>query len=113
MPLGRFGQLPEQSAVVELPLSGAYQHQTGLNANGIARTPDGSALLIVQSSTGLLFRVDPATGVTTAVDLGGELLTNWRLNRMATWGSYVGEQAIGITVQTSSTGAVEEVCMPF
>ena len=46
------------------------------NANGIARTPDGRALVIVQSNTGLLFRVDPDTGVTTTVDLGGELMTN-------------------------------------
>jgi len=46
------------------------------NANGIARTPDRQALVIVQSNTGLLFRVDPATGVTTTVDLGGELMTN-------------------------------------
>jgi sugar lactone lactonase YvrE len=46
------------------------------NANGIARTPDGRALVIVQSNTGMLFRVDPGTGVTTAVDLGGEALPN-------------------------------------
>ena len=32
------------------------------NANGIARTPDGRDLLVVQSNTGLLFRVDPRTG---------------------------------------------------
>jgi hypothetical protein len=29
----------------------------------------------VQTNTGLLFRVDPATGVATSVDLGGELVT--------------------------------------
>ena len=31
-------------------------------------------MLIVQSNTGLLFRVDPDTGVTTTVDLGGQTL---------------------------------------
>jgi sugar lactone lactonase YvrE len=76
VPLGRFGQLPAPSAVVTVPLSGAYVHKPGFNANGIARTPDGTALLIVQSATGLLLRVDPATGVATVVDLGGTPLTN-------------------------------------
>ena len=51
-------------------------HQPGFNLNGIARTPDGEALLVVQSNTGLLFRVDPATGEATTVDLGGTLLSN-------------------------------------
>ncbi len=51
-------------------------HQAGFNLNGIARTPDGDALLVVQSNTGFLFRVDPATGAATRVDLGGALLTN-------------------------------------
>ena len=37
--------------------------------------PDGRALLIIQSVTGLLFRVDPSTGIATKVDLGGALLT--------------------------------------
>ena len=76
VPLGRFGGLPDQSEVVQIPLSGAYVHTPGTNANGIARTPDGDALLIVQSSTGLLLRVNPSTGVATAVDLGGALMTN-------------------------------------
>lgn len=59
-----------------LPLSGDFVLGEGNNANGIARTPDGRALLIVQSNTGKLFRVNPRTGVATTVDLGGELLTN-------------------------------------
>jgi len=76
LPLGRHGQLPTQDQVVRLPLTGAIVFGAGTNANGITRTPDGRALLIVQSNTGLLFRVDPKTGVTSTVDLGGELLTN-------------------------------------
>lgn len=43
-----------------------------VNANGIVRTPDGTGLIIVQSATGRLFRVDPATGVTRRIDLGIE-----------------------------------------
>jgi sugar lactone lactonase YvrE len=76
VPLGRHGRLPDQAAVVQVPLSGDYVHTAGFNANGIARPPDGRGLLIVQSATGLLFRVDPATGVARTVDLGGELLNN-------------------------------------
>ncbi|MDG4789355.1 superoxide dismutase [Micromonospora sp. WMMD1102] len=59
-----------------LPLTGDIVYAAGINANGICRTPDGRALLVVQSNTGLLFRVDPRSGVTRQVDLGGELLTN-------------------------------------
>ncbi|MDP4507986.1 SMP-30/gluconolactonase/LRE family protein [Nonomuraea turcica] len=72
--LGRGGALPDEA--VKIPLSGAIQYTTGNNANGIAISPDRKSLLIVQSNTGKLFEADPATGVTTEVDLGGELLTN-------------------------------------
>ncbi|HET9289025.1 MAG TPA: hypothetical protein VFO26_15835 [Gaiella sp.] len=76
VPLGRAGSLPDQSDVTKLPLGGDYVHQAGFNLNGIARTPDGDALLVIQSATGLLFRVDPSTGRATTVDLGGTLLNN-------------------------------------
>jgi sugar lactone lactonase YvrE len=76
VPLGRWGGLPDQDEVVTLPLTGDIAYGAGINANGIASTPDGRGLLIVQSGTGLLFRVDPATGVTRTVDLGGESVTN-------------------------------------
>ncbi len=61
--------------VTRVPLTGALVYGEGINANGIEATPDGSGLVVVQSGTGLLFHVDPATGVTAPVDLGGELLT--------------------------------------
>ncbi len=76
VPFGRFGGLPDQDDVVQIRLGGEYVHQPGFNLNGIARTPDGEALLAVQSPTGLLFRVDPDTGKATKVDLGGTLLRN-------------------------------------
>jgi sugar lactone lactonase YvrE len=72
----RHGRLPSQAQVVAVPLTGDIVFGPGFNANGIARTPDGRGLLTVQTSTGLLFRVDPATGVTRTVDLGGFILTN-------------------------------------
>lgn len=76
VPLGRGGSLADPGDVEVVPLGGDYVHQPGFNLNGIARTPDGDALLVVQSNTGLLFRVDPSTGEATTVDLGGTLLTN-------------------------------------
>ena len=76
VPLGRCGRLPRQSQVITLPLRGDWTQTPDLNANGIARTPDGRALLVVQSSTGFLLRVNPTNGVARRVDLGDTLLTN-------------------------------------
>ena len=44
--------------------------------NGIEATPDGSALVAIQSTPGVLFRIDPLTGAATPIDLGGEELPN-------------------------------------
>lgn len=77
VPLADHGRPAPESAVRTLPLTGDWEQIAGaFNANGIATTPDGRALLVVQSETGYLFRVDPATGRATRVDLGGTLLTN-------------------------------------
>jgi sugar lactone lactonase YvrE len=74
IPFGPHGELP--ATFTTIPLTGDFLLTPGaINANGIAETPDGRALLIVQTNTGTLFRVDPATGVTKQVDLGGEVLT--------------------------------------
>lgn len=61
--------------VETIPLSGEWQQVAGFNANGIAATPDGSTLLVVNSTTGILYAVDAASGEATAVDTGGALLT--------------------------------------
>jgi sugar lactone lactonase YvrE len=70
------GRIATQAEVVTVPLTGDFVLAPGFNLNGITRTPDGSALIVVQSNTGRLFRVDPATGVTTGIDLGGESVPN-------------------------------------
>ncbi|WP_245672271.1 SMP-30/gluconolactonase/LRE family protein [Nocardia anaemiae] len=73
LPVGRDGALPPPEAVVRLPLIGDIAYVPGaFNANGIVSTPDGAGLIIVQSVTGHLFRVDPATGTTRRIDLGAE-----------------------------------------
>ncbi|NYE15637.1 superoxide dismutase [Actinomadura citrea] len=73
------GRLP--SVAVRIPLTGDLVYQggpdspgsAGFNANGITPTPDGRGLIVVQSNTGGLFRVDP-TGRTRRVNLHGESL---------------------------------------
>lgn len=77
LPLGRRGQLPPADGFTTIPLTGAIVvDPAATNANGIEVTPDGRGLLVIQSNTGLLFRVDPSTGVTTQVDVGGFPLVN-------------------------------------
>ncbi|MBM0230813.1 superoxide dismutase [Micromonospora sp. STR1_7] len=77
LPLGRGGALPPADGFTTIALTGAYEQVgTGVNLNGIVTTPDGRALIVVQSNTGTLFRVDPATGATTVVDVPGYTFTN-------------------------------------
>jgi sugar lactone lactonase YvrE len=76
VPLGRHGRLPGQGAVRTLPLTGDLVFQDGFNLNGIAAARGGRVLVVVQSNTGLLFTVNPRTGVTDEIDLGGALVTN-------------------------------------
>ncbi|MQA99589.1 MAG: superoxide dismutase [Actinobacteria bacterium] len=59
-----------------VPLTGDLVYEEGFNANGIDATPDGKTLVVVQSNTGRLFTVNPQTGGTTMIDLGGETVTN-------------------------------------
>jgi hypothetical protein len=74
IPLGVGGALPPQAAVFVRPLTGITSVANQFNINGIAWT--GRWLLLVQSNAGLLFRVDPGTGVATQIDLGGASVTN-------------------------------------
>jgi len=76
LPLGEAGALPDPSEVETLPLTGAWAQVAGFNANGISRTPNHQALLVVNSAASTLYRVDPETGTATVVDLGGTSLTN-------------------------------------
>jgi len=76
VPLGRHGRGIGTPYV--LPLTGDLGTPTAgaVNLNGIETTPDGRALMVVQSNTGLLFTVDPRTGSTVTVDTGGTSLLN-------------------------------------
>jgi hypothetical protein len=74
LPFGPGGELPTE--VQAIPLSGDYVHQPNVNnLNGIEATPDGSTLIAIQSATGTLFSIDPGSGLTSRIDLGGETLS--------------------------------------
>lgn len=78
VPLGPKGALPDQSAVQRIPLSGDFVQVPGpfvFNSNGIEASSNGKSLLIVNSTRGELYRVDPQTGFATLVNLGGGSLS--------------------------------------
>jgi hypothetical protein len=67
---GTPGDLPSA-----LPLTGDFTFVTEgelpINLNGIEATPNGKALIAVHTTLGVLYRIDPETGETTEIDLGG------------------------------------------
>jgi sugar lactone lactonase YvrE len=75
VPLNRRG-LPSGPAET-IPLSGDFEFVPGaFNGNGIAATPNGETLILMGSATGTLYTVDPASGVASAIDLGGASVPN-------------------------------------
>ena len=76
LPLAANGQLPDPPAVETIALGGDFAFVPGtFNTNGIDATPNGKTLVIVQSNTGALYTVDPATGFASRIDLGGDVVT--------------------------------------
>ena len=61
IPLGPDGSLPPPSAATFLPVGGDLLQAPGINLNGIVAK--NGVLLVANSTTGKLFRVDPATGI--------------------------------------------------
>ncbi|MBY4111550.1 superoxide dismutase [Rhodococcus fascians] len=53
-----------------------FVYGDGFNANGIVENDNETALIVVQSSTGNLYRIDKTSKEVTQVDLGGATLTN-------------------------------------
>jgi sugar lactone lactonase YvrE len=71
------GLLPAVPIVEEITLGGDYLFTAGaFNANGIAATPNGKTLIIVNSTEGALYSVDPATALATRINLGGAGVPN-------------------------------------
>jgi DNA-binding beta-propeller fold protein YncE len=74
VPLTPAGELVALAEGETIALSGAYISGDGtypFQANGIVATADGQHLIIVNSNTGMLYLVEAATGVASAIDLGG------------------------------------------
>ena len=69
IPLGRHGRLPAADATRMLPLTGITFEVGEFNANGIVATRH--SLVVVDSFTGGLFRVNKRTGVATEISTGG------------------------------------------
>ncbi|WLW51131.1 SMP-30/gluconolactonase/LRE family protein [Streptomyces sp. YU58] len=70
-----------------LPLTGDWVQLPDVNnGNGIVDTPDGRGLIVVKSTPGELYRVDPRTGHATRITLvGQDTVVNgdglWRIGR--------------------------------
>lgn len=77
VPLAKNGELLDAPTVEQISLGGDYQFTAGqLNANGIAAAPNGKTLIIVNSVDGMLYNVNPATGMSTTIDLGAGTVPN-------------------------------------
>jgi sugar lactone lactonase YvrE len=81
-----------------------FVYQPGFNANGIVASPDGKYLVIVQSNTGKLFRVDIATKEVTEVNLGGATVTNGDGLLLQGRTLYVVQNAQGVITEVQLTG---------
>lgn len=57
-----------------VPLDGFTMVPGDFNANGIVSTADGGSLIVANSATGELYRVDSQTGEADAIDLGGAVV---------------------------------------
>lgn len=69
VPIGPTGAL---GAFETINLGSPFVMQPGFNLNGIDATPNGKTLIAVQSNTGKLFKIDPATGHVQEIALDGE-----------------------------------------
>jgi sugar lactone lactonase YvrE len=59
-----------------IPVTGDFALASGFNLNGIDATSNGKTLIAVQSNKGKLFRIDPASGISREISLGGESVPN-------------------------------------
>ena len=66
IPIGSDGSVGPASTLV---VTGPAAHLSGtFNMNGIDATPDGKTLIVAHSSDGALYRVDPTTGASAAIE---------------------------------------------
>jgi hypothetical protein len=72
VPIAQDGTLAEHHTI---PIGGDFSLAAGFNLNGID-TNARDDLIAVQSNKGKLFRIDPGTGESREIALGGQTLTN-------------------------------------
>jgi sugar lactone lactonase YvrE len=73
VPLASNGKLGNSPTANEIPLTGDYQFiPGGFNANGIDATPNGKALVLVNSTTGSLYLLDAGQSAASLIDLSGD-----------------------------------------
>ena len=61
--------------VTTIDLTGKIEFVAGFNLNGIAATPNGATLIVVNSTTGKLYAIDTTTIETHEIDLGSATMT--------------------------------------
>jgi hypothetical protein len=79
VPLSIEGELPAEDEVEieEIELTGDFQfEEDSFNSNGIDAPFDGGVLLVVNSTLGTLYWVEPTTGRAVQIDLGEDTVTN-------------------------------------
>jgi sugar lactone lactonase YvrE len=62
------GDCASPGPVDTIALTGDWMQVAGFNANGIAADPAGKRLVVVNSTTGGLFSVDPTTGTAALIE---------------------------------------------
>jgi sugar lactone lactonase YvrE len=75
VPIGPDGVIGTNASVTTVDLTGKIEMVGGNNLNGIAATPDGSTLIVVNSGTGKLYTIDTQTIATHEIDLAGATMT--------------------------------------
>lgn len=91
------------------------EYEEGFNANGIDATEDGRYMIVVQSNTGELFRIDTESKEVAQIDVGGETLTNGDGLLLDGGTAYVvrNEQELIVPVELSGDYASGEVSERF
>ena len=82
IPLGAWGQLPDASDIEAIPLTGDWIQETvpppgypvAYNANGIDGMWFGQALVVVNSTNGNIYKVNPSTGNAQLITLENPFL---------------------------------------
>ena len=72
VPIGRNGAIGAAQEIALDPMTIGFVGGGAFNLNGIEASANGRTLLTVNSTTGVLFAIDPRTGGVAPVDLGGE-----------------------------------------